>query len=157
MNNINKSALSPQLPNVKTIISSNLKNINTTVQQPIKPKVVTQSVNMNTNLPTAVNKLNKVITNDTSRPVISINTNVQPNEAKTIKTTNMNTQNTPLVKKNNIVASQNMSGGGGKKTKLNEKIKLLKLKIKQNNLEEQLKKTKLQKKINTRPKTIYKK
>lgn len=157
MNSINKLSLSPQLPNAKTIISSNLKNINTTLQQPIKPKIVTESVNMNTNLPSAVNKLNKVITNNTSRSVVSIDTNVQPNEPKTIKTTNMNTHTTPLVKKNNIVTSQSMSGGGKKATKLNEKIRLLKLKLTKRNLEEQLNKTKIQKKINTRPKTVHKK
>lgn len=163
MDSINKSALSPQLPNTKTIISSNLKNINTTSLQPIRPQSNTPkpiiAKNVNTNLSGAVNKLNKVITNNASRPVISIDTNIQPTEPKIITTTNIdNNTTTPLVKKENTVISQNMSGGGGKKvTKLNEKIKLLKLKLTKRNLEEQLNKTKIQKKIYTKPKTIHKK
>lgn len=125
MNEINKSALIPELPNSRTTISSNLNKMNTTSTQPIKPKITTQSNNMNVDLPSAVQKLDKVITNNTSRPVVTTNTNIKNNKT--------------------IVTSQNMSGGSKKITKLSNKIKLLKLKITQRNLEQELKKKKSKK------------
>jgi hypothetical protein len=149
MNELNKAAVIPKLAPEPSVVSSNLNKINMpeTAVPPVKKpnsQVTSSSLSNNTaDLSRAIDKLNDEINRDIDRTVISTEPDIKPipQIPKTVQSSSMNNTTTPQQPKpnpnSNIVTSVQM-GGGRKYTRLNDKIRILKLKITKQNLEKQL-------------------